>query len=422
MHIQDDYKWLFLDLNSYFASVEQQLNPKLRGRPVAVVPLMSDHTCCIAASYEAKMYGVKTGTNVGEAKQMCPGLITVLARHDAYVEYHHRVYEEVLKHTPINRVWSIDELSSRLPPGRRSVDAASDVARRIKEGIWRNVGEAINCSIGVAPNSLLAKLAADMQKPDGLTFIHAGRIQEQLFKLKLNDVPGIGHNMEARLKRAGVTTMEELWNLQPKHMRKIWSSVEGERMWYWLHGYDFERAETGNVMIGHSRVLDPDLRVPERARLMARRLLVKATYRLRRKGYYATMLTVSARTVYGDRLARDIKIPAANDPFTFVEHLDDLWMDMMAHTPRGTRLKKIAVLLTGLKTAAELTEDLFDTTQPDRMKKLRKNQALAAALDHLQNKYKKETVWLGVTPKTLAGHVGTKIAFSRVPEREEFWG
>lgn len=109
-------KWLFLDLNSYFASVEQQERPHLRGKPVAVVPMETDHTCAIAASYEAKAYGIKTGTMIRDAKKMCPNLTCVLARHDKYVEYHHKIVDEIALHTPINKIWSIDELSSRLPP------------------------------------------------------------------------------------------------------------------------------------------------------------------------------------------------------------------------------------------------------------------------------------------------------------------
>ena len=89
-------RWLFLDLNSYFASVEQELRPELRHRPIAVVPVMADTTCAIAASYEAKAFGVRTGTQVGEAKRMCPGLELVEARHELYVEYHHRVVEAYL--------------------------------------------------------------------------------------------------------------------------------------------------------------------------------------------------------------------------------------------------------------------------------------------------------------------------------------
>src|ERR1039458_4079224 len=85
--------WLFVDMNSYFASVEQDARPELRGQPVAIVPMMADTTCCLAASYEAKAFGVKTGTMVADAKRMCSGLVLVEARHEIYVEYHHRIVE-----------------------------------------------------------------------------------------------------------------------------------------------------------------------------------------------------------------------------------------------------------------------------------------------------------------------------------------
>jgi DNA polymerase-4 len=424
MEREPGLKWLFLDLNSYFASVEQQDRPALRGKPIAVVPMMTDATCAIAASYEAKLYGIKTGTKIFEAKRMCPGLICVMARHNIYVDYHHRVLEETVRHTPIDKIWSIDELSSRLPPGKRDPEKAADVARRIKDGIWKNVGQHINCSIGIAPNSLLAKIATDMKKPNGLVIIRQEDLPGPLLDLKLTDIPGIGANMERRLIRAGITSMKALLETSPKHLRKIWGSVQGERMWYWLHGYDFNAPETGNVMIGHSRVLDPDLRIPEKTRQMARRLLVKATYRLRRKGYYASTLALGLRTIEGFKWTDEIRLPSpARDPFTFLQALDTLWNRMsedLGNVP-GVRFKKVSTLLTGLRTQEQITEDLLETGRDDLIKQRAKREALAKALDHLQTKYHKEAVCVGIQPKTLAGHVGTKIAFSRVPEREEFW-
>lgn len=424
MHQEPGLKWLFLDMNSYFASVEQQDNPALRGRPVAVVPLKTDATCAIAASKEAKLYGIKTGTKIYEARQMCPDLQCVLARHDVYVAYHNRILAEVVKHAPINKVWSIDELSSRLPPGRRAPDKAAEVAQNIKAGLRRAVGEYITCSVGVAPNSLLAKIAADMQKPDGLVIIRQEDLPGPLLNLKLTDIPGIGANMEARLRRAGIRTMAQLWATSPKQMRKIWNSVQGERLWYWLHGYDFEAPETGNVMIGHSRMLDPNLRAPEQTRLMARRLLTKAVYRLRRKNYAADTLSLSLRTTDGQRWAHDIRLPApALEAFTLLKALDALWAAMEQSCPPGcgVRFKKVSVVLTGLTPAAGLTGDLLDAAYQKRVETLRKRESLAAALDKLQARYQKETVWLGVVPKTLSGHVGTKIAFNRVPDEQEFW-
>jgi DNA polymerase-4 len=109
LNAPDAIGWLFLDLNSYFASVEQQLRPELRGQPVAVVPLQSDSTCAIAASYEAKAYGVKTGTRIFDAKRLCPQLVCITADHARYTEFHHRVLEEVDRHIPVTSIESIDE-------------------------------------------------------------------------------------------------------------------------------------------------------------------------------------------------------------------------------------------------------------------------------------------------------------------------
>ena len=107
-------KWLFLDLNSYFASVEQQHNPALRGKPVAVVPAMTDSTCAIAASYEAKAFGIRTGTKIYEAKKMCPSLICIQADHKKYVDYHHQIIAATERCLPVHKTWSVDEFDCLL--------------------------------------------------------------------------------------------------------------------------------------------------------------------------------------------------------------------------------------------------------------------------------------------------------------------
>ncbi len=415
MRKPETLEWLFLDLNSYFASVEQQDNPALRGRPVAVVPMDTDSTCAIAASYEAKAYGIKTGTPIYEAKKMCPQLRCVLARHEAYVRYHHCVEEEVIRHTPINKIWSIDELSSRLPPGRRTPEAATAVAQRIKEGLRKNVGAYIRCSIGLAPNSFLAKVATDMQKPDGLVVLDPAALPGPLLKLDLIDLPGINVSMEARLHKAGIKTVEQLWNLDPRHARRIWGGVAGERFWYNLRGYDIPDIKTNPSMLGHSRILDPELRRPAAAWLVARRLTVKAATRLRRKEFFATAFHVSVRVIDGPRWAMEARFEPVHDNFTFLRALEEIWAQMLADT-RPQRISKVSVTLHGLRRPEEITGDLFDTGGPQR----RRDERLSGAMDRLNEKYGAETIRLGVSPRTRAGYVGTKIAFSRVPELAEF--
>ena len=173
---------------------------------------------------------------------------------------------------------------------------------------------------------------------------------------------------------------------------------------------------------------------------MARRLLTKATYRLRRKGFYAGTLSLGVKTTDGQKLRRELTLKTpAQDPFSFMRHLDTLWDEIMMEfgmleswnvgTPSNIptfknsniRFKHISTLLLNLRTKEEITGDILDEHLTDNMTKIRKNEALTTALDALQTKYKAETVTLGTPPKTLSGYVGTKIAFSRVPDNHEFW-
>ena len=421
-------KWLFLDLNSYFASVEQNDRPHLRGKPVAVTPLETDATCAIAASYEAKAFGVKTGTRIYEAKKMCPNLICVQARHDIYVDYHHRILKATQRCLPVNKIWSVDEFDCLLLGKEREPENAKKLAQAIKDSIYEHVGPAIHCSIGIAPNSFLAKVATEIEKPNGLVLLSPDDLPGRLLELELTDLPGINVRMMERLHHANIKTVEALWHSSPKQCRAIWHSVQGERFWYWLHGYDVPYQKTNPSMIGHSRMLDPNLRNAEKTRQMARRLLFKACYRLRRKELFAQHLVFKLRLQDGRYWHGARDFPASQDPFIMMDHLTSLWDQMMIEcfspphhfSERKMLFYKVSTLLHGLVRQDQITNDLFETCLDEQSGKNTKQQKLAAALDSLQKKYDKETVWLGVVPQTLSGHVGTKIAFNRVPEKDEF--
>ncbi len=415
------YKWLFLDLNSYFASVEQQVNPRLRGRPIAIVPTNTDSTCAIAASYEAKKYGIKTGTRIFDAKRLCPDLICVPAHHDLYVTYHHKIIAEVIRHTPINKIWSIDEMSSRLPPSKQTREGASTVAQRIKDGLRQNVGPAITCSIGIAPNGYLAKLATNMMKPDGLVILDEDNLPNRLFDLRLTDLVGINVRMEERLHKSGIRSVAQFYHLSPKHARAVWGSVDGEKFWYRLHGYDIPDLETNRSMVGHSRVLDPELRKPEQARLVARRLTIKAATRLRRMEMFSTHFDLSVRSDEGDgvRFAAGVTLPPSQDNFAFLRALDDLWAAMTVQL-KPWKIKKVSVSLHGLCERTDITPDLFDQSSDAYCALQGRHEKLSGVMDVINRKYGAESIRLGVSPKTQSGYVGTKIAFSRIPDEAEF--
>src|SRR5215475_1385579 len=137
--------WLFLDLNSYLASVEQQDRAELRGRPVGVVAVNTDSTCCLAASYEAKAYGVKTGTGVKDAKALCPHITLVEARPKLYVEYQQKIIQAMEEHLPVHKAFSVDEMACHLMGRERFLPNATTLAYRMKQSI-RGLGVTLRCS------------------------------------------------------------------------------------------------------------------------------------------------------------------------------------------------------------------------------------------------------------------------------------
>jgi DNA polymerase-4 len=432
---QSGLRWLYVDFNSYFASVEQQLRPELRGKPIIATPLASDATCAIAASYEAKAFGIKTGTPVYEAKRLCPGLICVSGNHETYVEFHHRLIDEIDKHIPVTAVCSIDEMACRLMDNETDPAFVTDLARRIKQGIAAHVGPYVRCSIGAAPNRYLAKVATDLQKPDGLTLLLPKDIPARLLHLGLRDLPGIGANMERRLHEHGLRDIAQLYGFAPKHLRAIWGSIWGEKMWYLLRGIELPEEKTERRSIGHSHVLAPELRSPASARLVARRLLMKAASRLRRMDFQARRLSLSVRIENGPRLAADISGAApASDSFSFLGMLDRLWESLESEIGRQ-RIKKVSVTLSGLEDEESATAqgDLFavrptpddgkdaTTAATSVPRKKEKNDKMSAAIDSLNRKFGRDTVVLGMTSaQKQTRDTGTKIAFTRIPDLEEF--
>lgn len=415
-------KWLYLDFNSYFASVEQQLQPHLRGKPVAVVPVDTDSTCAIAASYEAKAFGVKTGTPIWEARQKCPGLICVLAKHEAYVEYHHRAIEEIGRHIPVTDVCSIDEMASKLMRNEAGAVAARQIAIAIKTGLADNLGPYVRCSIGIAANRYLAKVATDIEKPNGLTILMPGDVERRLMELKPRDLPGIGANIERRLQLAGVFTMADLWALDRRAMRNTWGSIMGERMWYLLRGHDLPDLETKRSSLGHSHVLEPALRPPTLAINVARRLTLKACSRMRRMGYHATVFGFSARLEDGRRVHAEARCLPAQDSKTFLDMLLSFWSN---HIPkkRGVLVKKLSVVLHGLVEDRLVQPDLFPPSTTPQSLVVPDNgrwNRLSHALDRINHRFGRDSALIGMLPSQGRGFSGTKIAFTRIPDREEF--
>jgi len=418
-------RWLFLDLNSYFASVEQQLQPSLRGRPVLVAPVGVDTTVAIAASIEAKRYGIRTGTPVWEAKRLCKDIIVTPARHERYVEFHDAIVAEIWRHIPVTKVCSIDEVACRLLDNENDRATATALAHRIKAGIRANVGTCLTSSVGIAPNRLLAKLASDLQKPDGLIVFEAADLPHALFDLKLRDICGIDANMERRLARDGVNDLRDLCARRPRDAGHAWGGTNGDRLWYQLHGVDLPEKPTQSRTIGHSHVLSPQKRSPAPVRLTARRLALKAASRLRRKGYRARLLILHARFEDDKSTWRTaIRLPATQDSFVVLDRLESLFPRLHAAAatrPGGDRVRMIGVTLAEIEPVAGEQATLFAHLDPaDPLARETRGLALSRAMDQINQRFGRNAVSVGPLDGSRTDRIGTKIAFGRIPEVSEF--
>jgi len=424
----DRFSFMHIDLNSFFASVEQQLNPEYRGKPLAVVPTMADTTCCIAASYEAKAFGVKTGTQVGEAKKMCPGIVLIEGNHTEYAKYSHAIAEAVELCCPVAHTPSIDEMVCQLMGREQEPPRARKIALEIKESIYKNVGVALRCSIGMAPNRYLAKIASDMQKPDGLIGLLPSQLPRAISHLELRDLPGVGARTEVRLNAKGITTMEQLLALDRAGMHSLWNSVWGDRMYHWLRG-----GETGDdgatVMsdvqksLGHSHVMAPEFRSEEGAWAIANKLLHKAAMRLRMEKFYTGAMSVTIRyqltKEQAERLkskrhtsgikhsgwGMEAKFRQCQDTLTLLEAMRGMW----ARRPQGEEFRKpffVGVTLRDLVPEDEHQEELFG--DPDNRTQL------SATMDKLNLKYGHATLHFG-SMLPARESAPTRIAFTQIP-------
>lgn len=203
---------LHIDMDSYFASVEQQANPFLRGKPIAVSGHPDMRTVVAAASVEAKKYGVKSAMSIQEARRLCPKLYFVLGDPEKYVYLTKRIINIFLSYTDLVEVVSIDEAFMDVTAIEKRHGGVKKIAQEIKRRLKKEIGDWMCCSIGIAPNKLIAKLASGLKKPDGLVLVKSKDISSLLKKIELTDLWGIGPRLKQRLALIGINTISDLQN------------------------------------------------------------------------------------------------------------------------------------------------------------------------------------------------------------------
>lgn len=404
--LENKLNWLYIDINSYFATIEQQVNPALRNKPVAILPVLSDSTCAIAASHEAKLKGISTGTKIYEAKKLCPDLICIKARHELYIEYHHRIFQEIESHLHVDHIFSIDEGACRLTGRYCMEDEVLSIAGLIKQGIKNNVGDYITCSIGIAPNRYLAKIASGMQKRDGLSVINPSELPQKLYALNLKSLPGVGKRTHEKLTAVGISTIEQLCNLDRARLKASWGSIWGEKVWYLIRGADLLLDKVRNSTIGQSQIPAPELQGIECARDILVNLSLKAASRLRSKNLYTSNIILAIDLKSGKPIKQSIKIELSNDSSIILKYILRAW-DSIIQLGKIKKVRKISIGFYNLQVASNQLTFLNLEAQ-------KKRQKLSQVIDYLNKKLGINIVSIGTIPKS---HEAKPIvAFGHIPE------
>lgn len=292
---------MHIDLNSCFATVEQQANPRLRGRPIAVAAYTTGNGCILAPSVEAKRFGVKTGMRVRDGLSLCPEMLILSSDPEKYRFVNRKFLTLLSQYSSNLEVKSIDEMVLNFRHAPKMADTTLgtkekmiSLGREIKERIKDEIGEWLTVSVGISTNRFLAKTAAGLHKPDGLDVITGDNIKSVLSKLSLEELCGIKEGNGGRLRLAGITTPLAFYNSSVKRLKLAFESIVGYHWWLRLHGWEADDREFDRKSFGHSYALykpypPTDLRLHQ----ILCQLVEKMGKRLRAHEYTARGIHVS---------------------------------------------------------------------------------------------------------------------------------
>ncbi len=338
---------LLVDMDAFFASVEQRSNPALRGKPIAVVGSGS-RTVVTTASYEARARGVKTGMNLYEARRACPELIVVVANNDKYTHTCTELKKIYLRYTPLVEIYSVDEAFLDITGSAHLFGGPLEVGRRIKMDVRDCFG--INATVGIGPNKLIAKLASDLSKPDGLRQILPEELPSVLENLPTDSLWGVGSRMAAHLSAIGIRTCGELYNAPVSLLRSHFGIV-GEHLHRMVRGIDADRVKPQPQSseevksIGHSMTLPEDLYRKEEMRAYLLLLTDRVCFRARLHGYQGSVVVLTIRYSSFETFSLRNRLTSETDDTKRVfSAVADMLEDLRLREP----VRLLGVTLTGL--------------------------------------------------------------------------
>lgn len=392
---------LHLDMNSYFASVEQQANPFLRGKPVAVLATMTSHGCALASSKEAKAFGVKTGIRAEEARQLCPHITFVEVDPAKYRSTTKRIFSILTEYSEAIEPYSIDEAFLDLTGTVSSLEAAATLGYEIKQRIQEEVGEWLTCSMGIASTRWLAKFGGDTAPKGGLVILHRGNIGAYLVGRDVQEAWGIAEATAARLNALGIFTLDQLMAASPVNMLES-LGMRGYELWANVNGVELGGLETPRPpkSIGHSHVLRVRTRDIRFHKGLVARLCERAGRRLRDLGLEAHGVYAHASLELRGGIGGSRKLGSG------ISSTSAMFRAIWAMLEPGVRVDRPTYYAVGLFRLRPMTNQLslFGAA---------KSSALARAMDALNNKYGEETIVQGELLRLDDHHAPDRIGFRK---------
>lgn len=288
---------LLVDMDAFFASIEQKENPQLRGKPVLVAGSPSTHSVVTAASYEARPYGVKSGMALFQAKKLCPHAIVIAGNQEKYLRYSQRFIDACRQFSDLVEYYSVDEAYLDVTGCTQLFGTPEDIARKLKKEVKKRTG--LTCTVGIGPNKLLAKMASNLNKPDGIGTLTKENMKEKIWHLPASKIPGVGSKYTKHLENLGILTIGQLANF-PVSVLKEKFGVYGEHLHHLANGRDasFVNPNAHDIIksMGHSLTNARDLETGEQIANMLLYLSDKVAQRLRAKKLCGQTITLTLRT------------------------------------------------------------------------------------------------------------------------------
>ncbi len=362
-------------MDAFFASVEQQVNPALQGKPIAVTGAGA-RTVITTSSYEARAYGVRTGMTPQEAKKLCPNIIFVVGNHTRYAEVCGRLEKICERFTPDIEIYSIDEIFLDITGSHHLFGDPEELARTIKTTVKDELG--INCTIGMGPNILIAKLASDLAKPDGLRWIDKEMVPSVLETLAVKKLWGIGPHTEKKLDSMGIRTCGQLGRA-PLSLLTREFGILGPRLQAMGKGIldrPLESDTRDPKSIGHSRTFPKDIWHREEIERELLRLSEMVSRRARRYGYKGRKVTLTVRYADFKTFTKQTTLAA------YTNDTGEIYRTVLSIL-EGIRLTKSIRLLGVSVSSFGNNEQMALFGEPDR----KEREALLKAIDTVNDKF-----------------------------------